>query len=178
MLLLNVIIFIFVFVITQFIHVGLYKKGVGITFIRTVLISCLLAYIGLMHKPNDIWSSTEITVVVAIFAAQLFTVNRYDKTMVNNVETPNPVSTQEPQYEQRPKHSFVDWLSHTLMISWLLSLVYDEVDDGPSFDSQPPEPPHHDFDGNFEEVDHNFEDHFDDYDNFEDHVNDGNNGND
>lgn len=173
MFLLNVIIFILVFIITQFIHVGLYKKGVGITFIRTVLISCLLAYIGLVHKPNDVWSSTEIVVIVAIFLAQLFTVNRYDKTMVDTIPQ-TPVSRPEPQYEVQPKRSFVDWLSHTLMISWLLSLVYDEVDEGPSFENHESESSHSNFDNNFEDFDHNFDESFDDsgYDNFEDNKND------
>lgn len=104
------------YIVVAYIMVILYEKGVSTFQIRLFLIFALIAYIWLTHKPNDNWSYTEIGVILVIFLAHIFTINR------NTINSKRPlVNRDETDIEDthEKNRSFHEWILSFIFLSWL-----------------------------------------------------------
>lgn len=111
--------------LVAYVMVILYEKGVSTFKIRLFLIFALIAYTGLVHEMNDVWSPFEIGAIFVIFLAHIFTINR------NTLNSNRSMKNDENNIEEVPEntHSLNDWIMNFLLLSWLFHND-DDDDDG------------------------------------------------
>ena len=110
------------YIVVAYIMVILYEKGVSTFQIRLFLIFALIAYIGLTHKPNDNWSYTEIGVILVIFLAHIFTINRNTLNSKKAHLKKDDMDIEEAHERNRSVH---EWILNFIFLAWL----FDDDDD-------------------------------------------------
>lgn len=121
-MLLYIFLFLAVYIIVSYTHIQLYKRNVSIFWIRVVLISGWLLYIGMFHKPSDIWSTAECCTFWAFVAAHLLT-GDYHTIQPSTKLEPKPTHSDSSKTEGRNK--FISWLSTFIILAW----IFDDDDE-------------------------------------------------
>lgn len=113
---------IILYFIVAYIMVILYEKGVSTFQIRLFLIFALIAYIYLAHKDNNIWSNSEICVILVIFLAHIFTINRNTLNSKKPHLKKDDMDIEEAHERNRSVH---EWILNFIFLAWL----FDDDDD-------------------------------------------------
>lgn len=123
-MLLNIFLLFMLYVITAYLHICLYKKGVTIFIIRIFLLVGIVLYSIFLRQPNTEWSNLELGCLAVIAAAHLLTVNAYT---LDDEEFKNFDEIQH-QEQSRSSGSLMTWLAGFFFLSWLFG--DDSNDDG------------------------------------------------
>ena len=120
-MLLIILLFLSVYIIVSYVHIQLYKRNVSIFWIRVLMISALLLYIGMFHKPSDVWSDAECCTILACITAHLLT-GDYHTSSASQVKPVKQSAHSESSYtEIEGRSGFISWLSSFLILAWIFS---------------------------------------------------------
>ena len=116
-MLLDIFLLFVLYVITAYLHICLYKKGIPIWVIRIFLLIALGLYSFFHQKHINAWTDAELWFMGIITLAHLFTINAYD------IDDEDFKKFDEVQHQEhtRSSGSFWKWVTGLLFLSWIFS---------------------------------------------------------